>query len=103
MNFLYKWFIKQMDMWDIDYINMEVDGYIEVYDECNGNFQFGLVKGDIIYKIYKVNNKEVLKFTAIDEFDLVTGTGWMEIIENGVVEGEFSFDNGDTSGLVAEC
>lgn len=105
MNFLNKWLIKEMDMWDSDYINMEVDGYIEIYNECNGNFQFGLVKGDIIYKINKVNNKEILKFkfTAVDECDPVTGTGWMEIVENGVAEGEFSFDNGDISGFVAEC
>jgi len=104
MIFLDKWFIKEMDMWDKDYINMEVDGYIEIYDECNGNFQFGLVKGDIIYKINKFKNKEILKFkfTAVDELDPVAGTGWLKIIKDGVVEGEFSFHNGDTSAFVAE-
>lgn len=104
MNFLGKWFIKEMDMWDSNYINMEVDGYIEFYNECRGNFQFGLVKGDIIYKIQKVNNKETLKFkfTAVDEFDPVSGQGWLKIMESGVVEGEFSFDNGDISGFRVE-
>jgi hypothetical protein len=64
-----------------------------------------LVKGDIKYKIRKTNNEESLefRFTAVDECDPVTGEGWMKIIKNGVVEGEFSFDNGDISGFTAEC
>ena len=104
MNYLGKWFIKEMDMWDSNYINMEVEGYIEFYNECSGNFQFGLVKGDIIYKIQKVKNKEVLKikFTGVDELDPVSGNGWLEIINSRIIEGEISFNNVDISGFTAE-
>ena len=105
MNYLGKWFIKEMDMWDTNYINMEIEGYIEFYNECSGTFQFGLVKGDIIYKIQRVKNKEVLKFKfiGVDELDSASGNGWLEIINNRmIIEGEFNFNNGDISGFRAE-
>lgn len=104
MDYIGKWFIKEMDMWDSDYVNMEVDGYIDIWDECSGDFQFGLMKGELRYKVRKNNNEEILefRFNAVDECDPLIGDGWMKLIENERVEGQFSFDNGDTSGFIAE-
>lgn len=78
MKFMGKLFIKEMDMWDSDYTNMEVEWYIDIGDDCWWDFQFGLVKGDIRYKIRKINNEGIIgfRFNAVDEFDPVTGNGW---------------------------
>ena len=40
-----KWHIYEMEMWDADYFNMEVQAFIEIEKNDTGNFQFGLVAG----------------------------------------------------------
>ena len=39
------WHIKEMENWDEDYFNMEVQAYIEIDERGSGDFQFGLVTG----------------------------------------------------------
>ena len=41
------WHIIEMDMWDEDYCNMEVQAFIRVGSNGIGDFQFGLVSGGI--------------------------------------------------------
>jgi hypothetical protein len=36
-----------MEMWDEDYFNMEVQAYVRIDSEGLGEFQFGLVSGEI--------------------------------------------------------
>ena len=43
MEFEGTWHIYEMEMWDKDYFNMEVQAYIEINERNLGNFQFGLV------------------------------------------------------------
>ena len=40
------WRIIWMEMWDNDYIDMEVPAHITIDDKGNGSFQFGLVEGE---------------------------------------------------------
>lgn len=41
------WHIYEMSMWDEKYFNMLVQAYIKVDEKGFGDFQFGLVVGDI--------------------------------------------------------
>lgn len=41
------WHIIQMDMWDEDYFNMGVQAFIRIGANGFGDFQFGLVSGDL--------------------------------------------------------
>jgi hypothetical protein len=41
------WHITEMENWDEDYFNMEVQAYIEIDERGSGDFQFGLVTGAI--------------------------------------------------------
>jgi hypothetical protein len=41
------WHITEMENWDEDYFNMEVQAYIEIDNRGAGDFQFGLVTGAI--------------------------------------------------------
>jgi hypothetical protein len=38
------WHIVSMDTWDEDYLNEEVQAFIEFEDNSTGNFQFGYVQ-----------------------------------------------------------
>ena len=40
MNFIGTWHIYEMEMWDEDYFNMEVQAYIKIVSNTKGNFQF---------------------------------------------------------------
>ncbi len=42
-----KWRIVEMEAWDQDYVDMEVPGFIRIGSDGTGQFQFGLVSGDI--------------------------------------------------------
>ena len=42
-----KWRIAEMEVWDQDYVDMEVPGFIHIDSEGTGHFQFELVSGDI--------------------------------------------------------
>lgn len=46
MEFAGKWHIFEMEVWDEDYFNMDVQAYIEIKRDNLGTFQFGLVEGE---------------------------------------------------------
>ena len=63
MQFAGTWHIYEMEMWDEDYFNMEVQAYIKIDAKGLGNFQFGLVSGQIDGEIVKEGADERFKFT----------------------------------------
>jgi hypothetical protein len=101
--YLGKWRITEMDLWDQDYIDMDVDGYFSFLEDKVGDFQFGLVQGVIDYRIEKFDGKERLDFSWIgdDEGSPVSGRGWAGI-KRGILEGRIYFYLGDNSGFKAE-
>jgi hypothetical protein len=52
-----------MSMWDEEYFNMEVQAYIQIDEKGFGDFQFGLVVGDIDSNNVKDASVEKLEFT----------------------------------------
>ena len=47
MQYSGKWRIAEMELWDTDYLDMEVEAYIEIDQTGSGEFQFGLESGQI--------------------------------------------------------
>ncbi|PKL73424.1 MAG: hypothetical protein CVV29_03570 [Methanobacteriales archaeon HGW-Methanobacteriales-2] len=47
MGIMGTWHIYEMELWDEDYFNTEVQAYIEINSSNRGYFQFGLVSGRI--------------------------------------------------------
>ena len=47
MSVIGTWHIYEMELWDEDYFNMEVQAYIKINSQGLGYFQFGLVSGKI--------------------------------------------------------
>jgi hypothetical protein len=106
------WHITEMETWDEDYFNEDVQAYItmvsdrpEVIDKNNnGEFQFGYVTGYIDGGIIKNESGELLEFTwdGSDENDEAIGSGWLKLKDKNTLEGKIKFHRGDSSLLSAK-
>ncbi len=103
MSFIGTWHIYEMEMWDVDYFNMEVQAYIKIASNNKGNFQFGLVTGEIDGEVVSYDNEKRFEFTweGNDECDPAIGSGWVRIKGKDVLDGEIRFHNGDSSTFLA--
>lgn len=93
------WHITEMANWDEDYFNMEVQAYVEINQKGSGNFQFGLVTGQLDGEIVKDASGEKLEFTwdGNDENDEAFGSGWLKLKSENALEGKIKFHQGDSS------
>jgi hypothetical protein len=98
------WHITEMEMWDDDYLNMEVQAYIRIRRDGSGAFQFGLVSGQIDGEVVETANGERFEFTweGNDENDEASGSGWLAMESKNTLEGAIKFHRGDSSTLSAE-
>jgi hypothetical protein len=97
------WLIESMDQWDEDYLNEEVEAFIEFEPNGTGQFQLGYVQGEIDYRITARDGKPAVEFTwdGHDEMEPVQGRGWA-VLEDEELKGEIFFHLGDESGFVAK-
>jgi hypothetical protein len=99
-----KWRIIEMEMWDQEFIDMETEGHFLFEKDGSGSFQFGLVQGQIDYRIEieKIGEVERLEFSweGQDENDDALGRGWA-LVKNDHLEGRFFFHLGDDSWFKA--
>ena len=103
MKFTGAWRITEMDEWDEDYINMEVQAYLKINREGGGEFQFGLVRGHIVDGwIDEDGESYEFRWEGSDEMDEASGTCLLSLTGKDHIEGELTFDNGDSSGFLAE-
>jgi hypothetical protein len=104
MSFIGFWHITEMEMWDNDYIKMEVPAYIEVEENHLGYFQFGLVKGQLDGEIELIGRKERFWFTweGSDEGEPMSGSGWLELSGRNALKGRIKLHLGDSSDFWAE-
>ncbi len=102
MDFTGTWNIYEMELWDEDYFNIEVQAYITIEPNNHGCFQFGLVSGDIDGRIVDYTEGKRFEFTweGNDECDPASGSGWIKLKEKNILEGEFRFHMGDSSTLL---
>jgi len=103
MDFTGTWHIYEMDLWDEDYFNMEVQAYITIGPNNRGCFQFGLVSGEMDGRIVGYAEGKKFEFTweGNDECDPASGSGWVRLKEKDILEGEFRFHMGDSSTFLA--
>lgn len=103
MKFTGTWHITEMDEWDEDYCNMEVQAYLKINKDGGGEFQFGLVRGSI-EDASEDEDGEGLEFNweGSDEMDEASGSCMLNLTDKDHLEGEFIFDNGESSGFQAE-
>ncbi|MEM7715910.1 MAG: hypothetical protein AAF349_20435 [Cyanobacteria bacterium P01_A01_bin.68] len=99
-----KWHIYDMEMWDEDYFNMEVQAYIKIEPDNQGDFQFGLVSGYLDGDLEKLGVSERFSFTweGQDEMDEASGSGWIQLISDSEAEGFIKLHLGDSSTFKAK-
>jgi hypothetical protein len=93
------WHIYEMEMWDEDYFNMQVQAYIEIKRNRLGHFQFGLVSGYLDGEVVEYGGEERFEFTwdGQDENDPVSGKGWLVFRDENRLEGRIKLHLGDSS------
>ena len=96
------WRIKEMELWDQDFIDAEVPGYFHFSEDGMGDFQFGYVHGFMDCRYFKKNGKDVVEFSweGNDEMDHASGRGFATI-EGGSLNGHLFFHQGDDSEFKA--
>ena len=104
MKFVGTWFIYEMEAWDEDYVNMEVQAYLRVGANGLGDFQFGLVSGQIDGELEWCGDEERFVFTweGNDECDPALGAGWLRMKGENSVEGKIKLHLGDSSLFCAK-
>lgn len=97
------WRITGMEVWDADYFDMEVPAHITIRDDLTGEFQFGLVQGDLDARVSLTDGVARAEFSwsGFDENDPMSGRGWLKTTGNQA-EGRILIHLGDESGFSAE-
>jgi len=93
-----KWRIVEMPDYQDNYPDMVGPAYI-LFDESGGEFAFGCVTG-AIHGIASGNSCD-FTWSGSDEMDEVCGDGWAALTDNGTLEGEINFQNGDEASFTA--
>jgi len=80
-----QWRIVEMEIWDQEYIDMEVPGHFTFHKNASGHFQFGLVQGEMDCRMETVGEKArvACSWEGQDEIDPANGRGLAVVIENG--------------------
>ena len=101
-----RWRITSMSAWEDDYLDEEVEAYIEFDEEGCGSFQFGYVRGIMDhYRTKMRDGKRVVQFSW-DGGDGADGTpldgiGWA-ILDGDTLSGMICVHMGDDSEFVAK-
>jgi len=96
--FVGRWRIASMECRDADYLDMEVAAYITLKNDLTGEFQFGLVQGQMEGRIGAARYR--FTWSGFDENDPVSGRGWLRA-DGQRAEGRIEFYLGETSKLMA--
>lgn len=98
-----KWRITKMELWDRDYLDLEVPAHITFESDRLGSFQFGAVRGWVDYRKTKVDGHDRIDFSweGFNDADPSCGRGWA-LVSDGRLVGHLYLHNGDDSSFIAE-
>lgn len=91
------WHIVDMEMWDADDFNMEVQAYLRIDSDGTGDVQFGLVNGRINGNLDASDDCFRFTWDGRDEMDPVHGSGRLHRPDDGKATGMIKFHMGDRS------
>jgi hypothetical protein len=98
------WRITEMDEWDNEYINMGTNAHIQIDKNGYGSFQFALVSGSINGEMEEFGSEKRFAFTweGNEEYDQVSGSGWLKLEKKAELTGRIKFHSGDSSLFKAQ-
>ncbi len=94
-----RWRIVEADIWDRAYLDLCGPATIIIGADGRGEIAFGAMQATLEVEYGPTS----IAFTWIgfDEMDEVSGEGDAELLEDGSIEIEFEYDNGDEAVLKA--
>ena len=94
-----QWRIVTADLWDHDYLDLVEPAYLKIGSDGWAEFAFGVVTagGEIEYSRTVV----FFRWNGFDEGSEISGDASVELNDDGSIEIELSFDNGDDANLIA--
>ena len=94
-----RWRITKTELWERDFLDMIEPAYILFDGKAGGEFAFGCVTGQLHCR----GSDADADFTwqGNNEMDEASGDGWAELQEDGSLEGEIRFHNGDDATFIA--
>src|SRR5260370_30447483 len=92
-----RWRIIEAGLWDRDYLDLVEPAYLQIGADGWAEFAFGCVTagGELGYSPTIV----FFRWQGFDEGDEISGDGSAELLDDGTIEIELSFDNGDDAIL----
>ncbi|HEY1943699.1 MAG TPA: hypothetical protein VGH40_16430 [Roseiarcus sp.] len=95
-----RWRIFEADIWDRDYLNLCGPAAITITDQGGGEIAFGALQAglDIEYAGTSIG----FTWEGFDEMDEASGDGSAELLDDGSIEIEFAYRNGDEAVLKAK-
>ena len=99
-----RWNITEIEAWDPEFFNMEVQAFIEYGPDSRGRFQFCLVQGFMDHCLMERDGKPSVEWSweGSDEMDPACGRGWATLEEDGKLSGRIFIHDGDSSAFTAE-
>jgi hypothetical protein len=95
-----RWRIVEADIWDRQYLDLCGPALIVIRANGRGEIAFGALQAglDVEYSRASVG----FTWEGFDEMDEVSGNGSAELLDDGSIEIEFAYHNGDEAVLKAE-
>jgi hypothetical protein len=95
-----RWRIVEADIWDRDYLDLCGPAAITITDHGHGEIAFGALQAGLDLEY----SRSSIGFTweGFDEMDEVSGDGSADLLDDGMIEIEFAYRNGDEAVLKAK-
>src|SRR4051794_27496065 len=98
-----RWRITSMSAWEDDFLDEEVEAYMEFNDRGWGEFHFGNVQGHMDCRLTMRDGVPAVEWSwdGNAEMDAAQGRGWA-VIRDGELNGMIFLHGGDNSEFVAK-
>lgn len=95
-----RWRIVGPDLWDHDYLDLAGSAMLIIRDDGHGEIAFGALQVGLDLEY----GRSIVFFIwgGCDETDEVSGSGSAELLDDGTLEIEFAYHNGDEAILRAK-
>lgn len=87
-------------LWDRGYLDLVGAAHLDISDSGQGELAFGAVTA--IAEFSYSRTIRYFRWNGADEGDQISGSGSADLQDEGTIEIELSFDNGDEATLIAQ-
>jgi len=94
-----KWRIVETAAWDKQHLDLCGPAFIEIDAQGHGEMAFGALEASIDCGF--TPDGIVFEWNGADEGDQVRGDGWADLRNDGCIEGEIAYHNGDETTFIA--